>query len=397
MSKMIYFDNSATTRPSDGCVRAVSEALLADFANPSSLHGAGHEVHKKVERAREDILATLGTDTKKHRLIFTSGGSEANNLALLGVGRSKNWHFKPKMLVGDGEHPSVERCAERLEREGFEVVHISTRGGEIDMDEVRAHADSRTVLASFMAVNNETGARYDVTGAFRIIKEANPDCVCHCDCVQAYLKIMINASALGADLISVSAHKIHGPKGIGALIVHPGVLTRRLLEPVIYGGGQEGSLRAGTENTAYILGFAEAARESRAAMRELNARASEILAYIEDKTARDPRLDGFVLNRPRNAVPYIISITTPNTKSETMLHFLSGEGICVSSGSACSSHSRATSPALRAYGLEPDAADRTIRVSLSRENTLEEAERFVDALARGAQTLVGIRRKQTVI
>lgn len=393
MNEMIYFDNSATTRPSDGCVRVISEALSSDFANPSSLHGAGHDVHKKTEQARDDILATLGTDSKKHRLIFTSGGSEANNLALLGVARSKNWHFKPKMLVGDGEHPSVEKCAERLEREGFEIVHISTRGGEIDLDDVRAHADTRTVLASFMAVNNETGARYDVTRAFSIIKEANPDCVCHCDCVQAYLKIMINANSLGADLISISAHKIHGPKGIGALIVHPDIFKRRLLEPVIYGGGQEYSLRAGTENTAYILGFAEAARESRAEMRTLNARAAEILSYIEDKIAHDPRLEGFTLNRPKSAVPYIISITTPNTKSETMLHFLSGEGICVSSGSACSSHSKETSPALRAYGLEPDAADRTIRVSLSRENTVAEAERFIEALARGAQTLVGIKRR----
>ena len=390
---MIYFDNSATTRPSEECVRVISEALRSDFANPSSLHGAGHEVHKKTEQAREDILVTLGTDSKKHRLIFTAGGSEANNLALLGVARSKNWHFKPKMLVGDGEHPSVEKCAQRLEREGFEVVHISTRGGEIDLDEVRAHADSRTVLASFMAVNNETGARYDVTGAFRIIKEANPDCVCHADCVQAYLKIMLNANALGADIVSISAHKIHGPKGIGALIVNPDILKRRLLEPVIYGGGQEYSLRAGTENSAYILGFACAARESKDAIRTLNSRASEILSYIEDRVANDPRLEGFVLNRPKNAVPYIISITTPNTKSETMLHFLSGEGICVSSGSACSSHSKDTSPALKAYGLESDAADRTIRVSLSRENTIEEAKQFIEALAHGAQSLVGIKRK----
>ncbi len=393
MNETIYFDNSATTRPSEGCVRVITEALRSDFANPSSLHGAGHDVHKKVEAARDIILSTLGTDQKKHRLIFTSGGSEANNLALLGVGRSKNWHFKPKMLVGDGEHPSVEKCALQLEKEGFEVVRISTRGGEIDLGEVRAHADMRTVLASFMAVNNETGARYDVSEAFRIIKEANPDCVCHCDCVQAYLKIMINANALGADLISVSAHKIHGPKGIGALILHPGIFKRRLLEPVIYGGGQEYSLRAGTENTAYILGFAQAASESRAAMRELNAAAAEILSYIEKKVESDPRLAGFTLNRPKKAVPYIISITTPNTKSETMLHFLSGEGICVSSGSACSSHSKEMSPALRAYGLESDAADRTIRVSLSRENTLAEAERFVDALARGAQSLVGIKRR----
>ncbi len=389
----IYFDNSATTRPSEECIRAIEAMLRDSYANPSSLHAAGNDVHKLTEKAREDILSTLGTDQKKHRLIFTSGGSEANNLALLGVGRSKKWHFTPKMLVGDGEHPSVERCAVQLEQEGFEVVHIPTVGGEIDIEAVRKHADARTVLCSFMAVNNETGARYDVAAAFRAVREANPDCVCHSDCVQAYLKIMLSPASLGADLISVSAHKVHGPKGIGALVISPDIFKRRLLVPLIHGGGQEYSLRAGTENTAYIVGFARAALESRAAMRQLNERAAEILSYIEDSIAQDPCLEGFVLNRPKNAVPYIISITTPNIKSETMLHFLSGEGICVSSGSACSSHSKQTSPALKAFGLDPDAADRTIRVSLSRENTPEQAQAFISALKKGAGTLVGYKKK----
>ena len=392
MDREIYFDNSATTRPSERCVTAVAEVLRESYANSSSLHALGNESHKRLERAREDILRTLGTDLYKHRLIFTSGGSEANNLALLGVARAKKWRHTPKILVGDGEHPSVERCAEVLEREGFEVVRIPTVSGRLDLDAVRESADARCVLASFMSVNNETGARYNVTEAFRIIKRANPDCVCHTDCVQAYLKIMINANTLGADLISISAHKIHGPKGIGALIVTPDIFKRRLLSPVIYGGGQEYSLRAGTENLAYIVGFAEAASESRERMRELNTTALGIYEYIRDRIAQHEALTGFSINRPENAVPYIISITTPNIKSETMLHYLSGEGIYVSSGSACSSHSTETSPALRAFGLDTAAADRTIRVSLSRENTLDEAERFVEVLARGAQTLVGIKR-----
>ena len=392
MGRDIYFDNSATTRPSDRCIRAITESLGEDYANPSSLHARGNDSHKRLEQARENILRTLGTDSYKHRLIFTSGGSEANNLALMGVARSKKWHFTPKLLVGDGEHPSVERCVAALADEGFEVVHIPTAFGVLDLDAVREYADKRTVLASFMSVNNETGARYNVTEAFRIIKRANPDCVCHTDCVQAYLKIMINANTLGADLISVSAHKIHGPKGIGALIVNPEIFKRRLLTPVIYGGGQEYSLRAGTENLAYIVGFSEAASESRESMRELNSNAARICEYIKERIEHDEALAGFSLNRPKDAVPYIISITTPNIKSETMLHCLSGEGIYVSSGSACSSHSSETSPALKAFGLDADAADRTIRVSLSRENTLDEAEYFIEALVRGAQTLVGIKR-----
>ena len=392
MTREIYFDNSATTRPSERCIKAIGECLSHNFANASSLHSIGNDSHKLLEGARESILRTLGTDSYKHRLIFTSGGSEANNLALLGVARSKKWHFTPKLLVGDGEHPSVEECVRTLEAEGFEVVHIPTRQGVLDLDAIREHADSRTVLASFMSVNNETGARYNVAEAFRIIKSINPDCVWHTDCVQAYLKIMINASTLGADLISVSAHKIHGPKGIGALVINPDIIKRKLLVPVIYGGGQEYSLRAGTENLAYIVGFAEAAVESREAMRELNATAVRIYEYIKERIECDEALSGFSINRPRDAVPYIISITTPNVKSETMLHYLSGEGIYVSSGSACSSHSKATSPALRAFGLDDDAADRTVRVSLSRENTIEQAERFIKVLGQGAERLVGIKR-----
>lgn len=392
MTREIYFDNSATTPPSERCIRAIGECLSRNFANASSLHSIGNDSHKLLESARETILRTLGTDSYKHRLIFTSGGSEANNLALLGVARSKKWHFTPKILVGDGEHPSVEECVRVLEAEGFEAVHIPTRQGVLDLDAIREYADSRTVLASFMSVNNETGARYDVREAFRIIKSINPDCVCHTDCVQAYLKIMINASTLGADLISVSAHKIHGPKGIGALVINPDIIKRKLLVPVIYGGGQEYSLRAGTENLAYIVGFAEAAVESREAMRELGDTATRIYEYIKERIECDEALAGFSINRPRDAVPYIISITTPNVKSETMLHYLSGEGIYVSSGSACSSHSKATSPALRAFGLDDDAADRTVRVSLSRENTIEQAERFVKVLGQGAERLVGIKR-----
>jgi len=387
----IYFDNSATTRPSERCVEAVSRALYEEYANPSSLHTKGYRARRAVEDARGRILATLGTDAQKHRLIFCASGSEANNMALLGVARSKNWHFKPKALIGAGEHPSVIKCAEQLEKEGFEVVYISTKGGAIDMEALRAAADSRVVLCSFMMVNNETGALYDVKRAFSAVKAAAPDAVCHCDCVQAYLKVMINANALGADLISISAHKIHGPKGIGALIVHPSILKRRLLVPVILGGGQEGELRAGTENSAYIIGFAEAAEESSRMMAAFSERTGKIYEYICNAIGSDAELAGFSVNRPENHVSYIISITTPNIKSETMLHFLSSEGIYVSSGSACSSHSKTTSKALSSFGLDADSADRTVRVSLCRDNTLEQAQAFIEALKKGARTLVGYK------
>ncbi len=388
----IYFDNSATTALSERCAVKVCEVLNRTYANPSSLHTKGYHARKVVEDARKSILATLGTDTQRHRLIFCGSGSEANNLAILGVLRSKKWHFTPKVLVGMGEHPSVGKCAEQLEREGVEVVYIPTINGQLDMNAVREHADKRVVLCSFMTVNNETGALYDTKSAFAAVKSAAPDAVCHTDCVQAYMKVMINANSCGADLISISAHKIHGPKGIGALVVSPDIIKRKLLSPVIYGGGQEMSLRAGTENTAYIAGFAEAATEARTSMSSFSASAAEIYSYISDRIENDPSLLGFAVNRPERHVPYIISITTPNIKSETMLHFLSGEGIYVSSGSACSSHSKDPSPALSAFGLSSDLSDRTIRVSLCRYNTLDEAKVFVEALKKGAQTLVGYKK-----
>ncbi len=388
----IYFDNSATTCISERCASRICETLMETYANPSSLHTKGYEAHTVIETARKKILSTLTSDTQKYKLIFCGSGSEANNLAILGVVRSKKWHFTPKILIGAGEHASVLRCAEQLKNEGTEVVYIKTEGGRLSIEQIEAEADSRVVLCSFMAVNNETGALYDIKKAFAAVKKKSPDAVCHADCVQAYMKMPIGISGLGADLISISAHKIHGPKGIGALALSSEILKRRLLIPVIYGGGQEMSLRAGTENTAYIAGFAEAADEARECMADFTLRSEEIYNYISGQIEGGGELSGFKINRAEKHVPYIISITSPNIKSETMLHFLSGEGIYVSSGSACSSHSKETSAALSAFGLTSDEADRTIRVSLSRYNTVEQAKIFTEALANGARNLVGYKR-----
>ncbi len=385
----IYFDNSATTRPYEECARIVYDALLSDFANPSSLHRAGNDVRKKIEAAREEILKTLSADAQRYKLVFTGGGSEANNLAILGTLRSKKWHSKPKILAGAGEHPSVTNALLCAEAEGAEVVFISTAGGEIDMEMLAREADERVVFCTFMTVNNETGALYNVKEAFSAVRRRAPECVCHTDAVQAYLKTNLSVAALGADMISISAHKVHGPKGIGALIVNSDVLKRRLLSPVVYGGGQETGLRAGTENSPYILGFAASAKKAREEMPKLKSTALDLYEYIKKAVGE---LDGFSINEPKTRVNHIISITMPDIKSETMLHHLSAYGISVSSGSACSSHSQDTSPALAAFGLEREDADCTIRVSLCAQNTREEAERFIAALSEGASRLVRIRR-----
>ena len=239
-----------------------------------------------------------------------------------------------------------------------------------------------------MLVNNETGARYPVEEIFKFAKMHSPDIICHCDAVQAYGKIKFSPKSLGADLITVSAHKIHGPKGIAALYVSPEVLKRRALVPIIHGGQQENGLRAGTENTVCIAGFGAAAKAAIAGFTESNTTAKAVNEHIINRLSTDESLREIRINRPENAIPNIINITLPSIKSETMLHFLSRKGILVSSGSACSSHAKSVSRALNAFGLSDKDADCSLRISISGYNTTEEADKLCDALAEGLASLI---------
>jgi cysteine desulfurase len=319
--------------------------------------------------------------------VFTASGSEANNLAILGAARAKKHFSSKRILLTDSEHPSVARAVEALTREGFEAVYISTRGGALDMVQLRNEAMKGVFLASFMLVNNETGALYDIDAAARAIRAVSPDALIHCDAVQGFLRQALPRVSCGIDMISVSAHKIHGPKGVGALIISPAVIKRRALTPVIYGGGQEEGLRSGTENLVGIAGFGKAVTEGRLA---LVPNADKLRGLYSYATERLSALD-VTLNVPERHVDHIISVTVPNIKSQTMLNFLSARGICVSSGSACSSHDKKLSPALRAFGLDDKAADSTIRVSLCPENTAEDIDALVGALADGMRSLVKIK------
>ena len=387
----IYFDNSATTALCDDAKAAMAKVIDGIYGNPSSLHSVGLAAEKVVSEARNDVMASLGVRGDGRQLIFCGSGSEANNLATIGVYTSKKRPTVASVITTSGEHSSIEASMSHLEKLGADVIRLSTKNGEIDFAELENALMSDTVLISVMLVNNETGARYPVEEIFKIAKMRCPNIICHCDAVQAYGKIKFTPKSLGADLVTVSAHKIHGPKGIAALYVSPEVLKRRALVPVIHGGQQENALRAGTENTVCIAGFGAAAKKASLDFSKNADTVSQINAHITERISSDENLKEIRINHPKNAIANIINITLPNIKSETMLHFLSRKGIFVSSGSACSSHAKAVSRALSAFGISDKEADCSLRISISGNNTLEEADKLCDALADGIATLVRIK------
>jgi len=389
--KMIYLDNSATTRPSDASLTKMREALSVSFANPGSVHKAGNEAHRLLEDARAAIGLTLGVRRPQDgSIIFTSSGSEANNLALFGSVYAKDRPMKGEsrgsVLITDSEHPSVSRAAERLEAEGFKLIRVPTAGGALDLDFIKSHCDSNCIFASFMLVNNETGALYDIEDAARIVRQNAPKAFIHSDCVQAYLKTRFTPKSLGVDALTVSAHKINAPKGAAALYISADVIKGRRLIPTTYGGGQEGGLRSGTENVPAICAFAAAAKEGFGTMAERHERIASLRSLFEEAIG-----DSVKINRPQKGLPGIISITLPGIKSETMLNYLSGEGICISAGSACSARSKGPSSVLTAFGLSLEEADCSLRISPNHENTEDDILALCSALKDGISSLARIR------
>ena len=360
---MIYLDHAATTPPSPEALHAFSEEALLG-ANPSSMHRAGFDAHKRLEDYRRTVAETLSASPEE--ITFTSGGTESANIALFGGARARIRRGK-KILTSDAEHPCVAETLKALETEGFTVVKIPTRGGELDFEKILEETDDSVVLAAFMLVNNETGAIFDVSRAFSHIHKTAPHAVCFCDCVQAYGKLPINVKTLGADLLSLSAHKIRGLRGAGALYVRRGV---RILSPV-FGGGQEKGLRSGTENSPAIAAFAAAAR---AAHETLGARSKAMQALGEHLKTALKALDGVEILEGFPASPHVVSASFAGYKSEVLLHLLSDAGVCVSAGSACSSKKGAKSPVLLAHGLSAARADSTLRFSLSDTTTKEELD-----------------------
>ena len=382
-------DNSATTALCDEAKQAMLAAMEC-YGNPSSLHKAGLDAEHMVKKAREQVLSALGVRTNAGQVYFTSSGTEANNLAILGSAYAKERRVGGRIVTTEGEHSSVEMVLRDLEKKGFDVVRIPTRDGVLDMDFASKAITKDTLLVTTMMVNNETGALYDLKALFALAKRNAPGVVTHCDAVQGFMKTIFSPAAIGADMVTVSSHKIHGPKGVGALYVSAEVLKAKKLIPVTLGGGQEAGMRSGTENTIGIAGFGAACARAQSTLRDDLRRMSALRTYLEGKLAE---IGEIKLNLPRaGRAPHIVNLTLPDIKSETMLHYLSGQGIYVSSGSACSSHGHATSRALSAFGLGAEQADCSLRVSLCPANTEGEIDALCAALGTGVRELVRIHK-----
>lgn len=387
MEKTVYLDNSATTPLSEAAKGAISCAMEC-YGNPSSLHTLGQRSERLLREAREQILSALGVRRGQGSIVFTSCGTEATSLALFGTARAKKRRDAVRILTTDSEHPATSKVLDALADEGFEIVSIPTRGGRLDMDALDAALDKKIFLATFMLVNNETGALYSVKDAFARIKRKYPDAITHCDAIQGFMRVRFTPASLGADLVSVSGHKIHAPKGVGALYIGADIIKAKKITPFLLGGGQEEGMRSGTENVMGICAFGASAADMSARRAEIETRLSELYAYATDRLSAL----GLQINLPAPAhVHHIINVTLPDIKSETMLHHLSVDGIFVSSGSACSSHSNTPSGSLIAFGLTPRQADCSIRISLSEYNTKEDIDALCESLSRGLERLVRIK------
>lgn len=374
---IIYLDNSATTRISDVALDKYNEISRECFGNPSSLHTLGVLSEKRLDEVRREVLRSLGE--KSGEVIFTSSGTEANNLAIIGRAYAKERYKRgAKIISTRGEHASVSEPLRKLSGEGFKIAEISTRGGTIDLEEFKKELTPDVILVTVMLVNNETGALYDIKKISTLMRAYAPEAILHIDATQAYMKMPISVKTLGCDMITLSSHKIHGPKGVGALYVSPAVIKNKGISAVTLGGGQEGGLRSGTENVPSICAFGEAIKDGVLHLKEREEYLLTLREYLVEKIKNE--LPEISLTLPEYHAPHILNITLPNIKSETMLHFLSGEGIFVSSGSACSSNTSHISSALTAYGRSEKEADCSIRISLSYENTKEEIDTLCSAL-----------------
>jgi cysteine desulfurase len=371
----IYFDNSATTRVCREAAEKVMETMTENYGNPSSLHTLGFRAERAMDEARAAVASRLGAE--KEEIYFTSGGTESNNLALFGAAhalRRRGNHIVTTQI----EHPSVLNVMKRLEQEGYEVTYLKPDSlGRITAEQIRGAVDEKTILVSLMCVNNEVGSILPVETAAEAVRAAGAPALVHVDAVQAFGKLPLSPRRDGIDLMSVSAHKIHGPKGVGALYVRRGTH----LEPRVFGGGQEKDVRPGTEAMPLIAGFGAATgalpeiREELRQMEELNAYCRETLQKIK----------GITFNSAPEALPFILNCSVPGVRAETMLHFLSDRGVYVSSGSACAK-GRA-SHVLSAMGLPRERIASALRLSFSRYNTKEEIDAFAGALREGLSTL----------
>lgn len=369
-----YLDNSATTMPCDECVDAVTNMLKNKWGNPSSLHRLGIDAMTEIIRARSAVAESLGV--KSEEIIFTSGGTEANNLALFGAVKARK-RLGNRIVTTAIEHESVLQSAQELEKQGFEVIYLKPdKNGNITKEQLFDAVNKDTILVSMMYINNEVGTVMPVDSIRRAVKRADSPALIHIDCVQAYGKISIHAKKLGADLITVSAHKIHGPKGVGALYVNKDANLTDQNFARTFGGEQEKKIRPGTESAPLIAGFG-AAVQALPAVAEQQNHIKALNTYARQQLAQ---IDGLRFNNEESASPYIINIYIPTfMRSQTILQELSANyNVYVSNGSACAKGKK--SHVLTAMGLDDETLDKSIRVSFCRYNTKEDIDLLVNAL-----------------
>ena len=373
----VYLDHAATTRPAGEVIEAITDCLTHHYGNPSSLHRVGLDAQLVMEDARKTITSAIGAQPQE--LLFTSGATEASNLALRGT--AGTYGRRKKHIVSSAvEHSSVRSTLDALEEQGFQVTRVLPRAdGSFYAEDFLSAVTEDTFLVSMMYAENETGTLLPVAEVMRRVKKRRSDIVTHCDAVQAFMKLPVHVEDLHADLMSMSGHKIHGPKGVGALYVRRGIR----LQPIVTGGKQERGIRPGTEPTPLIAGFG-------AAVKLMQPTISDRLSHVQmlhDQLILELRkMEGITLNSPEDGSPYIVDFSVQGIRSETMLHFLEEREIYVSSGSACSKGAK--SGVLAAYGIPDDRADSAIRVSFSGETEPEMLETLLSAIRDGQRTLI---------
>ena len=379
-----YFDNSATTKVLDCVKDAVVDAMCVNYGNAAAKHRKGVEAENLIREAKKAIADTLKVQEKE--ILFTSGGTESNNTALIGTALANRRAGKHLITTGV-EHPSIYNTMSFLEEMGFEVTYLPVDHlGHISLEDLEKAIREDTILVSVMYVNNEVGAVEPIEAIRQCIKKKNPKTLFHVDAIQAYGKYKIRPKKQGIDLLSVSGHKIHAPKGVGFLYIRDGVKIR----PILFGGGQQKGMRSGTENVPGCVGLGVAARE---AYKDFDARIEKLYTLREHLIAGLKPLGGVTINgsEDRTNAPQIVSASFEGVRSEVLLHALEDKGVYVSSGSACSSNHPGISGTLKGIGVKKELLDSTIRFSLGDLNTEEEVDYAIGVLG---ELLPVLRRYQ---
>lgn len=368
-----YFDNSATTKVTDSVKDIVIKTMTEDYGNPSSMHMVGVEAEKYIKTAKENIAKILKVDEKE--IYFTSGGTEGNNQATIGVAEA-NKRSGNKIITTEVEHASVASPMKYLEKEGYNVVYLPVdKYGVVDMEALKREMSEDTILVSVMYVNNEVGAIQPISEIGKYIKSVNSKVVFHVDAIQAFGKMEIRPKKEKIDILTVSGHKIHGPKGSGFIYIK----KNTKINPIISGGGQQDGMRSGTENVPGIAGIGQAAKDCYDHLEENVRIMTELKDYLIDRLSE---IEGVTVNsrKGNEGAPHIVSVSVRGVRSEVLLHALEGKGIYISAGSACSSNRPSISRTLKAMNIEKDLLESTVRFSFSKFNTKEEIDYCIEKL-----------------